>query len=208
MATPPRDRTSVLLTGDCRALRRRLDAIAWMVLEEIALDATDDGDRVVAATSARRIADQLRIDPGTAARALRALREAGLVTFDRRAATQGRFGLSSYELTDVQGLVLRPCVLRPHVVDPRTATPDMDERLLRSTRVLEGDSVAPPPARNERRTRTRADATASPLTDSNDASEAAAEIGIVPPARRSQRRRRPPRDGMHPELGLDLGADS
>jgi hypothetical protein len=125
MATSlPRDATALLLSGGCRELRRRLPPLPWMVLEEVALDAVDDDGRIVAATSARRIADQLGIDPGTAARALRVLRDAGVLTFDQPTATAGRFGLSSYALADVPGFRLveasvdQPRTAKPHTVEP------------------------------------------------------------------------------------------
>jgi DNA-binding transcriptional MocR family regulator len=95
----------VLVSGASRSLRRSLAPIEWIVLEDLALDATDDGDgRLTATTSARQIAEHLSISPGSAAKALGALRSRGLVTHARRPGPQGRFGLSVYALAGVPGL--------------------------------------------------------------------------------------------------------
>jgi hypothetical protein len=61
---------AVLLSAESRPLRRALRPLAWMILEEVALDALFEGDRLVARTSARQIADRLGVDPTTVAKAL------------------------------------------------------------------------------------------------------------------------------------------
>ena len=71
---------AVLLSADCRPLRRALRPLVWVTLEEVALDAVVEDGRLVARTSARQVAERLGIDPGTAAAALRDLRKRGLVT--------------------------------------------------------------------------------------------------------------------------------
>ncbi len=48
----------------------------WVVLQDLALDAEWHDGRLTASSSARLVAEHLRIDPGTAATALRALRPA------------------------------------------------------------------------------------------------------------------------------------
>ncbi len=50
------------------------------------------------------MAELLRVDPGTAAAALRALRQEGLVGLEREKGTAGRFGLSVYVLRPIAGL--------------------------------------------------------------------------------------------------------
>jgi DNA-binding transcriptional ArsR family regulator len=117
---------TVMLSGSCRPLRRSLRPIAWPVLEEVALDAEAVQGRVVARTSARQIADHLGIDPGTAAAALRTLRERGLIRSFREQGAAGRFGLSVYELAAVDGLrLVPPCVDRPHMAPPEVASPGL-----------------------------------------------------------------------------------
>ncbi len=87
----------VVLGPAARELRRALRPIEWVVLEDVALDARrDDAGALVAPTSARRVAEHLGLTPGAVARALGALRSAGLVTHARQAGSAGRFGLSAY----------------------------------------------------------------------------------------------------------------
>lgn len=122
---------AVLLGAECRPLRRALRPLAWVTLEEVALDAVAEGGRLVARTSARQIADRLGLDPTTVAKALQVLRKHGLVALDREKGPAGRFGLSVYTLGPVPGLTLvspsgaDPCVVSPHVVRPVLAEAGM-----------------------------------------------------------------------------------
>jgi hypothetical protein len=105
--------------------------MAWAVFEDLALDAqVDERGVVVAGSSARHVAANLDIQPGTAARALRRLRDEGLVVLVRESGTDGRFGLSAYELAEIDGVTIaasgRPCVARPHLVGPPTVEPNPD----------------------------------------------------------------------------------
>ena len=102
-----------------RALRRQLRPLVWVALEEVALAAVAEGGRLVARTSARQVAEQLGLDPGTAAAALRVLRQRGLLVFEREKGPAGRFGLSVYVLGPVVGLT---------VLSPRRPEPHMDEQ--------------------------------------------------------------------------------
>ncbi len=72
---------------------------------------------------ARRVAELLEVDPGSAARALRVLREHGLVALEREKGPAGRFGLSVYVLGTIAGLT----VIGPRVVEPRPAPPPLEE---------------------------------------------------------------------------------
>jgi DNA-binding transcriptional ArsR family regulator len=119
----PEPVSAVLLSPESRALRRRLRPLAWMALEEVALDAVAEDGRLVARTSARRVANLLQVDPGSAARALRVLREHGLVVLEREKGPGGRFGLSVYVLRTVAGLT----VLSRGAVEPHSALPCSDE---------------------------------------------------------------------------------
>jgi hypothetical protein len=124
-----RDSSAVLLSAECRALRRALRPMAWMTLEEVALSALVEEGRLVARTSARQVAECLGVDPGTAATALRILRERGLVSSSREKGPAGRFGLSVYELGPVAGLLVieprrtEPFMVSPWVVQPALAEP-------------------------------------------------------------------------------------
>lgn len=58
-----------------RHVKRAVGATAWVILEDIALDATvDDQGRLVADTSVRHIADHLGLNKSTVARHLARLR--------------------------------------------------------------------------------------------------------------------------------------
>ena len=121
------------LGPDCRALRLRLRALEWVVLEDVALDAVlDPAGRALAATSARRIAANLGVDPGTVARALTHLRAEGLIEHSRSQGADGRFGLSAYLLAPIPGIdladtsppgMVRPPTERPRAEKPPTASP-------------------------------------------------------------------------------------
>jgi len=133
---------AVELTPACRGVRRRVGAMAWAVLEDLALDArVDEHGVVVAGSSARQVAANLDIQPGTAARALRRLRDQGLVMLVRESGSDGRFGLSAYRVAEIAGLTLtpsdRPCVVQPHTVGPRTAEPNAADRVAATTRIVE-----------------------------------------------------------------------
>jgi hypothetical protein len=117
---------AVLLSSDCRALRRALRPLVWVTLEEVALDAVVEDGRLVARTSARQVAERLAIDAGTAATALRVLRERGLVSSSREKGPAGRFGLSVYQLSPVAGLsVVQPRTAEPLMVSPSVVQPAM-----------------------------------------------------------------------------------
>lgn len=115
---------AVLLSADCRVLRRALSPLVWTVLEEVALDGASEDGRLVARTSARQVAEQLGINPGTAAQALRVLGRRGLVSLEREKGPAGRFGLSVYELRPPTGLtVVHPCVAGPLMVSASALLP-------------------------------------------------------------------------------------
>lgn len=112
------------LGPECRALRLRLRALEWVVLEDVVLDAVlDPAGRAVAATSARRIAANLALDPGTVAKALTHLRSLDLIEHSRSLGTEGRFGLSAYLLAPIPGIDLvdlgAPTTVRPRTEQPR-----------------------------------------------------------------------------------------
>ena len=113
-----------MVSSASRILRRQLRALAWVTLEEVALDAAMHGGRLVARTSARQVAERLGVDPGTAAGALRSLREGGLLHLEREQGQARRFGLSVYVLGPVCGLrVVGPGADDPYVVSPDAGRP-------------------------------------------------------------------------------------
>jgi len=117
--------TRLVLSAASRGLRRQLAPAVWAVLEEVALDTTDVDGVLVAATSSRRIADQLGLAPSTAATALRQLRKRSLLRLDQRSGPAGRFGLAVYTLGAIPGLIVElPCAGSPHTVEPHAADED------------------------------------------------------------------------------------
>lgn len=126
--------TSVVLSPAAEPLRRRLGATAWLVLEQVLLDAEPDGPPWRAGTSARRIAGTLGLDPGSVAAALRRLRAAGVVEVDQDRYGSGRFGLAGYVVGTIVGVcpapvlpvtvepsTVEPCAVAPCAVQPHTA---------------------------------------------------------------------------------------
>jgi hypothetical protein len=109
----------VTLSPECRALRRSLGLTTWAVFEDVVMDTTRAGDCLIAATSARQVAEHLAVTPATAASALRRLRHRGLLVHERLTGPGGRFGLSVYRVQLVDGIALAPYVNQPRVAPPR-----------------------------------------------------------------------------------------
>jgi hypothetical protein len=112
----------IVVSGKTASVRRKLRPVEWMVLEEVALSAVNEGGRLLSRISARQVAERLGVDPGTAAGALRTLRNRGLVVLEREQGAAGRFGLSIYLLGAVSGLTVVSRVPRSQVWSslPRT----------------------------------------------------------------------------------------
>ena len=157
----------VLVSRASRALRRSLTPLEWVVLEDVALDATDYGNGgLAAATSARQVAEHLGVSPGSAARALSRPCSLGLVTHDRQPGPGGRFGLSLYRLVPPPGIEVvgetgststlpdtgAPRVGSPGTASPGTASPRAAERHM-AAEVRPGTEAeaATRPARSVRR---------------------------------------------------------
>jgi hypothetical protein len=101
-----------------RAVMRMFRPATWVVLQDVALDAEWCDGRLVASTSARLVAEHLRIDAGTAAAALRALRDRGVVELSQTSGPNGRFGLATYTLHLPDGVDVLPSRARPHGEKP------------------------------------------------------------------------------------------
>ena len=83
---------------NARRLRRELGAIAWCALEVIAEQAVADGATLIARVGVRRLASEMDVATNTAARAVRALLDRGLLVRSQRRARSGRFERGLYEL--------------------------------------------------------------------------------------------------------------
>ncbi len=130
----------VLLSGECRPLRRALRPLVWVILEEVALDAVVEDGSLVARTSARHVAERLGVNPSTAAEALRVLSRRGLVGLEREKGPAGRFGLSVYQFRPPTGLcVVQPCTAEPFMVAPSMVEPNTAGPLVASPCVAESN---------------------------------------------------------------------
>jgi hypothetical protein len=117
----------IFVWSHARALVHTFRPQTWVVLQDLAFDAQWIDDRWVAPSSARLVAEHLRIDPGTAAAALRQLRDCGVAELTQASGSAGRFGLASYMLRLPSGMeVVSPCVDRPHTTAAHTAESDTD----------------------------------------------------------------------------------
>lgn len=138
------DALAVVLSAECRGLRRALRPLVWVTLEEVALDAVVEDGRLLARTSARQVAERLDVDPGTAAAALRVLRARGLVALEREKGPAGRFGLSVYDLAPVAGLsVVRPRAAGQLAVSPQLVATRVEPASSSTSASVRGDRPAP-----------------------------------------------------------------
>jgi hypothetical protein len=114
------DGVSLVVGADSRRARRELGAVAWVMLEAVALAGEFDAEgRWVAVTNARALASELGIGKDRAAAALATLRAAGLVVAHAgRQYGSARFAPSRYE-------VRLPV---SHHTDTATTTPDRPTR--------------------------------------------------------------------------------
>ena len=128
----------VVLGPGCEAVRAAAGPLAWVVLEDLALVAEVEPStgRVIALTSAERIAGRVGLTKGAAARALQQLRAVGLVVLDRPLGDRGRFDGSAYRVLPVDGLHLEsaphpgpPAAVSPLPVEPPPAAPSEDKRV-------------------------------------------------------------------------------
>ena len=115
----------VVVWSHARDLLRTFRPQMWVVLQDLTLDAEWHDAHLVASSSARLVAEHLHIDPGTAAAALRALRDRGVAELCQTSGAAGRFGLSSYTLQLPPGLEIFP----PQPGTPRGDKPHTEQPL-------------------------------------------------------------------------------
>lgn len=200
----------VLLSADCRQLRRALRPSVWIVLEEIALAAElDDNGCLEARTSARQVAEQLGVNPATAAEALRVLGRRGLISLEREKGPDGRFGLSIYRLSLPAGLcVVEPCAVEPYVVSPSMMRLDTAGAVALPPRTAaphaESSGVEAPTPGQPGRQAVGTDTGPTVVASNSDGSGATAGEGSP---RRPRRSTTPPRSSRHcsEQTTLDLG---
>jgi hypothetical protein len=103
-------------------------ALTWVTLEDVALDAVAEDGQLVARTSARQVAERLRVNPTAAAGALRTLRDRGLVRLepDQRPGLARRFGLWVYVLGPISGITVVHAGAEPSS-PPSLRRPDQED---------------------------------------------------------------------------------
>ena len=111
-----------------RDVKRAVGATAWVILEDIALDATIDAQgRLVADTSVRQIADNLGLNKSTVTRDLARLRDYGFVLHEEaRDEASGRWDASRSVLDPsacVERLTHTPVAEQP----PGQSSPELDD---------------------------------------------------------------------------------
>lgn len=107
-------RRTIVLGPRAHELRAYVGSTAWVVLEEMMQRSTGDGDQVVAEVSIRSLASSLGLAKDTVARAVRRLRDLGVIQAEQRRSDSGVFQTGSYRL-DVPTVCL--------TVEPSTTTP-------------------------------------------------------------------------------------
>lgn len=117
---------SLVLDDRCRALRRRLGPLAWVILEEAALtaEASVAGDSLWCPLSVRKLADGLGLGREAAARGLGMLVSAGLLrrTGNRRGAS-GRFVPGGYGLELPSGMAVTGLTTSAPATHPESGGP-------------------------------------------------------------------------------------
>lgn len=129
--TPPLEHSVLVLTDQALAVRVRLEPTAWIVLEELAIQATHVDGQAVAEQSARTIAESVGRSKDAVARALRTLLGQELIERgESRHGFSGRFTGMHY-LVDLHAAGLRlpaepiiePTAPRPAAPPQRTNLP-------------------------------------------------------------------------------------
>ena len=129
---PRTDRHSIVIGPDTTEVIRTVGQTAWVVLIHLYGSPTA-ASRFVAA-STRTLATDLGLSKDTCARALRTLRDAGLINVDTARTELGRFGtiryrlLASSKLVSTQTSQQRDVEPRPPVVETTPSSPPQPVR--------------------------------------------------------------------------------
>ncbi|MEO8265758.1 MAG: hypothetical protein ABI706_09650 [Ilumatobacteraceae bacterium] len=89
---------SIVVAFEGSALRRDLGPTSLMMLEELLLRSTGPADACVARVSIRALAASLGLAKDTAGRAIRRLRDAGLVRAAQQRTVAGSFDTGTYRI--------------------------------------------------------------------------------------------------------------
>ena len=97
---------SVVVGAASTELRRELGPTSWMVLEEMLVRSTGAGHECIAPVSVRALGASLGLAKDTTARAVRRLRDAGVVTAVQQRTTVGVFATGSYRIAVPEHIAL------------------------------------------------------------------------------------------------------
>ena len=97
MSSDPTRRT-IVVGPRAYELRAYVGPTAWTVVEEMMQRSTGDGDHVVAQVSIRSLASSLGLAKDTVARAVRRLRDLGVIQAEQGRSDSGVFQTGSYRL--------------------------------------------------------------------------------------------------------------
>lgn len=129
---PRTDRHSIVIGPDTTEVIRTVGQTAWVVLIHLYGSPTAASRSVTAST--RTLATDLGLSKDTCARALRTLRDAGLINVDTARTELGRFGTIRYRLLAPSKLVStqtsqqRDVEPRPPVVETTPSSPPQPVR--------------------------------------------------------------------------------
>jgi DNA-binding transcriptional MocR family regulator len=98
-------RQTIVIGPAAHELRRYVGATSWMVLEEMMQAATGPADRLVAEVSIRSLAASLGLAKDTVTRAVRRLRDVGVIEVEQRRSERGVFEAGVYRI-----IVPAPCL--------------------------------------------------------------------------------------------------
>ena len=115
-------RRPVVLGPGAHELRAYVGSTAWAVLEQMMQRSSGDGDHVVAQVSIRSLAMSLGLARDTVARAVRRLRDLGVIEAVQARASSGVFEAGSYRL-DVPVACISIARLSQSSVTPPVARP-------------------------------------------------------------------------------------
>jgi len=141
--------STVVIAAASRLTKQAVGVTAWVVLEDVVLDATLDAEgQAVAVTSVRRIAAHLGVSKNTVQRALTRLLAAGLLTYEtEHEPNRGAITRSRYRLALDTGLAVS-LDARPSngVATPNAACPKRDDASQRRACPQDGhtESSSPP----------------------------------------------------------------
>jgi hypothetical protein len=120
-------RRTIVLGPRAHELRAYIGPTAWAVLEEMMQCSIGDGDHVVAQVSIRSLATSLGLAKDTVARAVRRLRDLGVLAAVQARSSSGVFEAGSYCLAVPVACLSVACPSQPSVA-PSAARPSAPRR--------------------------------------------------------------------------------